>query len=496
MTEPSRVAARPRLGALPGVRAAAFVFALFLSGCGAPEGEGDRVSGEAGEPGPGAATAAAAELDPLPSPATEGAGAFAPELARVAGEPALTWIEREPGSGRTRVRFARLGGADGGSPEPVTLVGDEDAERRPPMELFANWADRPGVVQGGPGGGESPDGPLFAWWLAKTGDSTYAYEVRVARSDDLGATWRPLGRLHDDPTPAEHGFVSMVPEGDGVRAFWLDGRATTEGRPMTLRTVRIGEEIERETEERLDRSVCDCCNTAAVVTDGAPVVFYRDRTGGEVRDHRAVRRVEDGGDDGGAGWSEPYVLSSDGWEIAACPVNGPAAAVAGDTVWAAWFTAADGRPRVHAARSTDGGRSFSEPLTVDDGSTASGGGSPPLGRLALVAAGPGGDGDAWVSWFGTAPAASDGNGDGAGKNVAVLRARRLSAEGPNPVMGPVVEIARTDSSRASGVPRMLYDPAPEGAGGGRLLFAWVEPAGDGERSDLRLARVPVAEVPR
>ena len=417
----------------------------------------------------------------------------------MAGRPALTWIERDAEG--VRVRFARLDGPDGEPAEPVTLAADEGGENAEPIELFANWADRPGVVQGGPGGGESPDGPLFAWWLAKSGESTYAYEVRVARSDDLGATWRPLGRLHDDPTPAEHGFVSMVPEGDGVRAFWLDGRATTEGRPMTLRTVRIGERIERETEERLDASVCDCCNTAAVVAGGEPVVFYRDRTGDEIRDHRAVRRIpaESGGEGGEASWSRPYVLSSDGWEIAACPVNGPAAAVSGDTVWTAWFTAAGGRARVYAARSTDGGRSFSEPLAVDDGSVASGGGSPPLGRLALAAAGPEGGGDAWVSWFGTAPAAADRDGGGDGKNVAVLRVRRLSAEGPNPVMGPVVEVARTDSSRASGVPRMLYDPHPgdsEGAGGDRLLLAWVEPAGDGERSAIRLARLPVAEVPR
>jgi hypothetical protein len=40
---------------------------------------------------------------------------------------------------------------------------------------------------------------------------------------------------------------------------------------------------------------------------------------------------------------------------------------------------------------------------------------------------------------------------------------------------------------------MLYDPHPEGD---RLLFAWVEPAGDGERSTIRLARLPVASAPR
>ncbi len=394
--------------------------------------------------------------------------AIAPELTRVGGEPALTWTELLNEEGDKRVRFARLGSGA----EPVTLVESRAADEH---GLFANWADRPGVVQGG-----GPDGALFAWWLAKSGDSTYAYSVHVARSDDLGATWRPLGLLHGDPTPAEHGFVSMVPEGDGVRAFWLDGRETVEGRPMTLRTVHVGERVERETEELLDESVCDCCNTAAVVTADGPLVVYRDRTGEEMRDHRAVRRIPDG-------WSAPYEVASDGWKIAACPVNGPAAAVAGDALWVAWFTAAGGEARVYAARSTDAGRTFSEPLRVD--AAAAEGAPAPLGRLALVAD-PDGAGDAFVSWLGTADGAD-------GKRVAVVRVRRLAA-GPGgavPAMGPVVDVARTESSRASGVPRMLFDPTSEGD---RLLLAWVEPAADGGApggSRLRLAALPTGAVP-
>ena len=406
----------------------------------------------------------AAAVESLPIPVH--GSAIAPELTMVGGEPALTWTELLNEQGDKRVRFARLGRDD----EPVTLVasgtGDEGA-------LFANWADRPGVIQGG-----GPDAPLFAWWLAKSGDSTYAYSVHVARSDDLGATWQPLGLLHGDPTPAEHGFVSMVPEGDGVRAFWLDGRETVEGRPMTLRTVHVGDRVERETEELLDESVCDCCNTTAVVTEDGPVVVYRDRTANELRDHSAVRRVGDG-------WSEPYQVSSDGWEIAACPVNGPAAAVAGDALWVAWYTAAGGEARVYAARSTDGGRTFSEPLRVD-GATAEDAPAP-LGRIALVAD-PDGGGDAFVSWLGTAAGAG-------GKNVAVLRVRRLTggeSDRAEPASGPVVEVARTESSRASGVPRMLFDSTPEGD---RLLLTWVEPTPDGSAATIHVAELPTDAVP-
>jgi hypothetical protein len=215
-----------------------------------------------------------AEAELLPSPAPS--GAQAPELSLVGGRPALTWLERTgEDSGDWRLRFARWSAGSGqpaepgGFGEPVT-VAPAPGE---PLELFANWADRPGVVEGGPAGapgGLAQSRPLYAWWLAKLGGGTYAYGVHVARSTDGGRTWEPLGLLHDDSSPTEHGFVTLIPEDEGVRAVWLDGRATARGAPMALRTVRITDRVERATEELLDSAVCDCCNTAAVATSGGP----------------------------------------------------------------------------------------------------------------------------------------------------------------------------------------------------------------------------------
>lgn len=385
------------------------------------------------------------EVTPVATPA--GPLSLAPELTRVGGGPALTWIESSD-DGAERVRFARLDGE--ARPPAVTITPVAGA----PVELFANWADRPGLVQAG-----GDDGPLYAWWLAKSGDSTYAYSVEIARSGDGGATWEPLGLLHADPTPAEHGFVTLLPDETGVRAFWLDGRATVRGEPMTLRTVRVTDRVERDTEELLDAAVCDCCNTTAVHTADGPVVIYRDRTAEEIRDHAVVRREA-------GGWSEPQPLHQDGWRIAACPVNGPAAVVSGDALWVAWFTGAAGEPRVYAARSEDGGRTFGDALLVD--------GAAPLGRLDLEADGSGG---AIVSWLATTA--------GAEGPEAAIRLRRLGPEGR---LGVPVEVARAGGSRASGVPRLLAD-------GDRLLVAWIEPA-DGSRSGaVRVVSVAAADVP-
>jgi len=415
---------------------------------------------------------------------------MAPELALVetgAGpEAALTWLEpieptdsNQPDSGVSRawrLRFARLG-PDGWS-EVSTVAGSVTGAGDEGAELFANWADRPGAVQARPRSG-ARSAPVFAYWLAKNGDSTYAYTVQVARSDDGGGSWRDLGRIHSDETAAEHGFVSAVPEQEGVRAFWLDGRATPGGGPMTLRTVRIGDSIERSTEELLDDSVCDCCNTTAVLAEDGPLVVYRDRTADEIRDPWLVRRT---GTDGKGLWSDPEPLHRDGWAIPACPVNGPAAGRLSDTVWVVWYTAEGGRARVLAAVSNDGGESFGDPIAVDE-PDASGDGAP-LGRLDL-AVDPAGRGDAVLSWL------DSDSGD------AVIRLRRLSADGS---LGPPVTVARTADSRASGVPRLLALPgvsavssveagASDGSGT-RLLVSWVDP-GQG----VRLASLAAAAVP-
>ncbi|MCM2270230.1 MAG: glycoside hydrolase, partial [Thermoanaerobaculia bacterium] len=166
-----------------------------------------------------AVAAPAAAASPAEPPA--GDGAFAPYLAATADGAALTWLEPTAPGDETkaprahRVRVARW--SAGGWSAPATIV--ESAA------VWANWADTPGIAQAG-------DGTLVAWWLERNGESTYAYGVRIARSTDGGASWQPLGWLHDDLSPTEHGFVSMVAAGDGVRAFWLDGRATADGRPM------------------------------------------------------------------------------------------------------------------------------------------------------------------------------------------------------------------------------------------------------------------------
>jgi hypothetical protein len=378
------------------------------------------------------ATADYRQLDPPAS-----TRAFAPNLTVTADGVLHTWLEKvDVGEGGVehRLLFSRL--AESWT-EPVVIAQGDD--------FFANWADLPGVVA-------AADGSLTAHWLAKTGEETYAYSIYLARSTDGGATWTPLGRLNDDATPTEHGFVSYVAEGDGVRAFWLDGRGMVEGGPMSLRTAAIGAQVGADAV--LDERVCECCSTDTAMTAGGPVVVFRDRSESEIRDISIVRRVD--GD-----WSRAQPIHADAWQIDGCPVNGPEIAADGDLLVAvAWFTAAGAEPRVQMAISHDAGASFGRPVLID--------GEGPLGRVDVVLDGK----EAVVSWLAF------------GAEMGEVRLRRVAADGTS---GPPVTVARTAATRAAGFPRLVRH-------GDLLYLAWVD-VGDGEISRIRLREIAVSAIP-
>jgi hypothetical protein len=371
-------------------------------------------------------------------------GSMAPNLSADGSSVLLSWLEPphprvKPQEGNYALRFSRL--VDGRWSEPVTIAAGTD--------FFANWADFPSVTAG-------RNGRMIAHWAAKSGADTYAYDVRLARSDDGGRTWRPMGPAHDDRTPTEHGFVSAVVEGDRIRIFWLDGRETGGGHgdhggggAMALRTALVGDRVERS--ELLDSRVCDCCQTAAAATSAGPLVVYRDRTGKEIRDVALVRRV-------GNRWAAPRAVHDDGWEIAGCPVNGPAVATDGRRVAVAWYTQGANRPRVQVAFSDDAGASFLPPVTVDA--------REPLGRVDTILDG---NGDAIVAWV-----APEGKG-------AAIRLARVNRAGR---VGPSLTVARTETGRSSGFPRLERT-------GGTLVVAWVEPS---DPFRLRAATVAASAV--
>jgi hypothetical protein len=375
----------------------------------------------------------------IDSPAPPGSGE--PNLYAAAdGRVFLTWIERIGDEGH-RLRFAVRD--KGNWSEPRTIAEGSD--------WFVNWADFPSLVA-------LTDGTLVAHWLVKSKSDTYAYNVNIAHSTDGGKSWSKPVVPHRDGTKTEHGFVSLLPSPTvGAALFWLDGRKFTSSEhghaghgpstnEMTLRFTTVGSNGQLSEDVLLDPRVCDCCQTSAAMTSEGPVVVYRDRSGGEVRDISIVRLR-------GGRWSEPQTVSADGWEINGCPVNGPSVAAQGRQVAIAWFTAAKDKPRVKVAFSDDAGAIFSGPIQVDDGS--------PMGRVQVLLLP---DRSALVSWL---ERTSKG---------AEIRVRRVRRDGSR---DEAITIAESSAARASGFPRMARSEND-------VVLAWTQP---GAQPTVRLAVV-------
>ncbi len=362
-------------------------------------------------------------LRPLATPA--GPGSAEPNLALgPGGRVFLSWIELAPDSGH-QLKFAtlqkdRFGGAQ------VIATGGRG-------EWFVNWADFPSVMA-------LSSNHLVAHWLQRSGMGRYAYDVRVARSMDGGATWSKAVTPHRDASESEHGFVSLFRVGNEVGIAWLDGRKHAAAKSdaaaeMSVRFTRFSAGGQLSADQEIDARACDCCQTSAAITARGPVLVYRDRSAQEVRDIALVRYEK-------GRWSQPRAVHRDNWVIAACPVNGPSVSAQNNRVAVAWFTAANEQARVFVAFSKNAGDDFAPPIRVDDGA--------PAGRVdvQLLA-----DNSALVSWMERV------------NDRAEVRIRRVHANGRR---GEAKIVATSSAERASGFPHIIWR-------GKDVVLAWTEP---------------------
>jgi len=365
--------------------------------------------------------ATAADLESIELPA--GPGAMAPRLAvdRADGRVLLSWLE--PDESGHALRFSSF--IDGAFTEPRTVARGTD--------WFVNWADTPGLHP-------APDGSWTAHWLARSADSTYAYDIELARSQDRGASWARLPNPHRDGTRTEHGFVSHFPDAaGGLGLVWLDGRNTApadgaheHAGAMSLRSATIGSDGQVTESVELDRRVCDCCQTASASTAAGPVVVYRDRSPDEIRDIAILRRVD-------GRWTEPELVHADGWKIGGCPVNGPALAADLHALAVAWFTMAADHPTVKIAFSSDAGANFATPQEFSPGAA--------IGRVDLIRHDLG-----WaMSWMEQT------------EEQGRLQLARFDDDGS---LLDRRELTRLDGGRISGFPRIAFSD-------GRLLVVWT-----------------------
>lgn len=295
---------------------------------------------------------------------------------------------------------------------------------------FTNWADFPAIAQN--------NGSLLSSYLQKSDKAAYSYDVKLNYKNRDSTSWKKNFLLHTDGTKTEHGFVSMIAANNQDEFFvtWLDGRNTIESDPtdhengnhsgpgaMTLRGAMVDIQGNVINSKELDHRICDCCQTSAAMTLNGPVVLYRDRTHEEIRDISIVRWQADNT------WSAPKTIHTDNWQIAGCPVNGPAVAAFEKNLAVAWFTAANEIPKVQVVFSSNNGETFGKPIHINTQET--------LGRVDIVALN---NTEAVVSWM-----ERDIN------DVAYVQIAKITNSGEK---GPTITLTKTNAGRASGFPQI------------------------------------------
>ena len=310
------------------------------------------------------------------------------------------------------------------------------------MNFFVNWADFPSVI-----GFEGTE--LASHHLRKVVGGPYAYNVELSFFDPAdGGSWGDPVKVHQDTTATEHGFVSLEPMNENkVLAVWLDGRMTADraddeysdtSKSMMFRSAEISRSGEITNREVIDPTVCDCCQTDLARTEEGFVAVYRGRSSEEIRDIKISRYSTETG-----GWSEPVAVHDDNWQIMACPVNGPSVVANGNNVAVAWFTAEGDNPRIMLARSSDGGRTFNEPILLNEQEYRV------LGRIDLVLSDDGSIYAIWMQEF---------------EGMGYVMMREVQPDGS---LSDPQTVGITDASRSSGFPQIALIEES-------LIFAWTQ----------------------
>lgn len=287
------------------------------------------------------------------------AGTAVPLLTKVAdGTPALLFVQSNDTTHQLMYRSW-----EAGSWGAARAIAEDSA-------MLVNWADRPQLAFG-------PDGAAYAHWLRLDERGDFAYTIQAVRSDDAGKSWSEPVSPHQGGQVAQYGFAQWMPFDGGAALAWLDGRDFDENPDpsaarMEVRLAQWHADNSWSGETVLDSSACTCCPLATLVHPSGPVeLVYRDRLEGEIRDFNRILVEPASGS-----FQDLGPLHRDGWEIAACPVNGASLSKNSERTLAVWYTAAEDTARVRFAWREAESAAFDAPHDLHQNA--------PLGRVATA----------------------------------------------------------------------------------------------------------------
>ena len=323
------------------------------------------------------------------------------------GKLALSWINSIRGEKATLL-YSQLENA--AWKEPTTISSGNN--------WFVNWADFPANATNGD--------VLLTTHLQKSATGTYTYDIILNLRKLNGEIIKENFLLNTDGMKAEHGFVSVIPNGtNGFLITWLDGRNTVKKmkeshhNAMTIRVAEVSNDGTIFNETQLDGRTCDCCQTSIAMTQDGPIIVYRDRSKHEIRDIYFSKKL-------GSEWSRPKAVFNDNWKINGCPVNGPKIVSKNKNTAVAWFTAANEKAQVKVSFLEK--TTFEKPIILNDLNA--------IGRVDVAFIN---DKEVLVSYMET---------DDVG---TYLKCKRVSEDG---TVSKAITVSEINSGRSTGVPQL------------------------------------------
>lgn len=236
-----------------------------------------------------------------------------------------------------------------------------------PETVLAEGQNRPQIAVLEPAGAAPV--VVVAWSRAR--EKVLASEVRLARSDNGGASYAPPRTVNDDGrSDIGHSFVALAAQGTRLTLAWIDARAAQAARAAaggqkdaySGSAIYVAESADAGASFAANRKLadhsCECCQLAlANPPAGAPLLLWRHIFEGTQRDF-ALADVASGA---------ISRASHDNWAIQACPHHGGDIAVAPDGTrhWA-WFTGAAQAPGLHYRQQRNGALSAPQPVGNPD----------------------------------------------------------------------------------------------------------------------------------
>jgi hypothetical protein len=255
------------------------------------------------------------------------------------------------------------------------IQGSPVRVNRQPGVATAWRGDQPSLVV-------APDGAVHVLWTARVeAGEKRGTVVYLSSSTDRGQSFTSEVKVNDDDVTeghgqhslvVDHGMHSLAVAADGrIYAAWLDERNVVAPKPSSKgeghhmesnRDLYLAYSTDGgrsfSANKKVASEACPCCKTALTVSlDGTVYAGWRQVLPGSFR-HIAVA----GSTDGGKSFSNPVIVSDDRWVLQGCPVSGPSLSVdrSSGNLKVVWYAAGENSAAgVYFAESKDKGHSFS-----------------------------------------------------------------------------------------------------------------------------------------